>query len=365
MRIVVDTMGGDLGPRPCVEGALAAAQRFNIDVVLVGNERHLQRTLSASKTIDRRISIVHADEVVLMNENPRQSLKKKNSSLAIAVDLVKRGEGSAVVSPSNTGAFLAHALLSWRTLPGIKKPAIAATLPTMHDRVVILDSGAVVDCKPHQLVNFGIMGSTYAREVLGRVNPRVGLLSNGEEETKGNELTIQSHQLLRKTGLNFLGNAEGRDIFTGDYDVIVCDGFVGNVVLKTSEGLSKTLTDLMKREAVKKVSTMVGGVLFRPVVKAVKRRTDYDEFGGAPLLGVNGIAIVCHGASNGKAIMNGIRVAAEAVQRNLVLRLKEDLERYHHEMEEHGVSHDVVMGLRSPVPEKKGLSSSTSFISKI
>lgn len=353
MRIALDAMGGDLGPRPCVEGALAACQRFNIEVVLVGKERHLRRLLSASRSRDRRLSIVHAEDVVRMKDSPRESLRKKTSSLAIAVDLVRSGEASAVVSPSNTGAFLAHALMGWRTLPGIKKPAIATLLPTMQDRVVIIDSGAVVDCKPHQLVNFGIMGATYAREVLGRANPRVGLLSNGEEPTKGNELVLETHQLLRKTGLNFLGNAEGRDIFTGDFDVIVCDGFVGNVVLKTSEGLARTITELLKREAKRSAPTMIGGALMYPAVKAVKRRTDYDEAGGAPLLGVNGIAIISHGSSNSKAIMNGLRVAAESVTRNLVTRVREDLEKYHKQMEKQGVSHAVVTGEAPPPPAPK------------
>lgn len=348
MRIALDAMGGDLGPRPCVEGAVAACQRFNIEVALVGKERHLRRFLSAKGAKDHRITVVHADDVVRMTDTPSASLRKRTSSLAVAVDMVSRGEAAAVVSPANTGAFLIHAQTKWRTLPGIKKPAIATLLPTMHDRVVIVDSGAVVDCKPHQLVNFAIMGSTYAREVLGRVNPRVALLSIGEEETKGNELSIAAHQLLRKSGLNFLGNAEGRDIFTGDFDVIVCDGFVGNIVLKTSEGLARAITDLLKREAMKSIPTMIGGALMVPAVKAVKRRTDYDETGGAPLLGVNGIAIISHGSSNAKAIMNALRVAAESVSRGLVGKLGEDLVKYHGLMEEQGISHEVVTGEKPP-----------------
>ncbi len=350
MRVALDCMGGDLGPRPCVEGALAACQRFNIEVVLVGNERNLKRLLSTKQKDrkDPRISIVHAEDVVTMEDTPSASLRKRKSSLAVAVKLVKDGEASAVVSPSNTGAFLIHAQTKWRNLPNIKKPAIATLLPTLGDRVVIIDSGAVVDARPHQLVNFAIMGSTYAREVLGRVNPRVGLLSIGEEETKGNELVLGAHQLLKKTGLNFLGNAEGRDIFTGDFDVIVCDGFVGNIVLKTSEALAKTITELLKREAKKSIPTMVGGAMMIPAVKAVKKRTDYDETGGAPLLGVNGVAIISHGSSNAKAIMNALRVAAESVSRKLVVKLDEDLQKYHDRMEKEGISHEVVMGTKPP-----------------
>lgn len=348
MRIAVDAMGGDFGPRPCVEGAIAAAQRFNVEVVIVGRERHIKKLLSAKQVRDRRIQILNAEDVITMADNPRDSLRKKGSSLAVAVDLVRKGEASAAVSPANTGAFLAHAMLSWRTLPGIKKPAIATLLPTMQDRVVIIDSGAVVECKPHQLVNFGIMGTTYAREVLGRSNPRVGLLSNGEEDSKGNDLTIAANQLLRKSGLNFLGNAEGRDVFSGDFDVIVCDGFTGNILLKASEGLAKALTELIKREAMKAIPTMIGGALVYPAIKAVKRKTDYDEAGGAPLMGVNGVAIICHGSSNAKAIMNAVRVAAEAVSRNLVSKAKDDLEKYHAHMERQGISHDVVMGEAPP-----------------
>ena len=337
MRIILDAMGGDHGPRPCVEGAVMAVQKFNIEVTIVGKERHIRRLLSAKGIDDPRIRVVHAGDVVQMTDTPRDSLRKKDSSLAIAVALAKSGEGSAVVSPANTGAFLAHAQMSWRTLPGIKKPAIATLLPTMQDHVVIVDSGAVVDCKPGQLVNFGIMGSTYAREILGRSNPRVGLLSIGEEETKGNEVTVEAHKLLRSSGVNFLGNAEGRDIFTGDFDVIVCDGFVGNIVLKTSEGLAKTITELLKREAKKSVPTLIGGALMYPAVKALKRRTDYDEYGGAPLLGVNGIAIICHGSSNQKAIMNAIRVAAESSQRNLVDQVRKDLTTLHEAMRIKGI----------------------------
>lgn len=326
-----------------------AVQRFDIKVLLVGNERKIRKFLTTLKHgDDPRIEVVDAPDVVLMTDQPRDSLRKKNSSLAIAVDLVKRGEADAAVSPANTGAFMAHALLSWRTLPGIKKPAIAAMLPTARDRVVIVDAGAVVDCRPHQLVNFGIMGSTYARVILGRDNPRVGLISNGEEDTKGNELTIAAHQLLRRTGLNFAGNAEGRDIWSGEFDVIVTDGFVGNVILKTSEGLAKMVMEQLKREAMKRISTMIGGALMIPAARALKRRTDYDETGGAPLLGVNGIAIICHGSSNEKAIMNALRVAAESHSRKLVAQLAADLQRYHAHLEKSGVSHEVVMGEKPP-----------------
>lgn len=327
MRIALDAMGGDHGPRPAVEGALLAIERFNIEVALVGKPRHIERLLSAKKVRDPRISIVEAHDVISMKDPPRKTLSRKRSSLAVAVDLVKRGEADAVVSAGNTGAVLAHTLFSWRTLPGIKKPAIAAFLPTMINPVIIIDAGANVDCKPEQLVKFGVMGSVYARDVLKRNAPRVGLLSNGEEESKGNEAVIAAHKMLRETHLNFLGNAEGRDVFTGDYDVITCDGFVGNVLLKASEGLAAAIFRLLKQEIRRSLLTMAGAVAIYPAAKRVKQRTDYDEYGGAPLLGVNGVAIISHGRSNKKAFMNALRVAAECHNLDLVERLRRDLER--------------------------------------
>ncbi len=261
-----------------------------------------------------------------MLDNPSESLRKRKSTLAVAVALVQKGEADAVVSAGNTGAVVAHAQLSWRTLPGVKKPAISTLLPSAHGRVVIVDSGAVVDCKPHQLVTFAAMGACYAKEILHCENPRIGMLSIGEEESKGNELSLAASAMLRRTKLNFLGNAEGRDIFTGDFDVCVCDGFVGNIVLKTAEGTAKFVTEQLRKEARRSVLTMLGGALIMPAVRAIKRRTDYDEAGGAPLLGVNGIAIIAHGSSGSKAFMNALRVAKEAVECRLNERLREWLD---------------------------------------
>ncbi|MCB2154601.1 phosphate acyltransferase PlsX [bacterium] len=327
MRVALDAMGGDLGPRPAVEGAVLAARRYNIEVALVGKPRYLERFLAAMKVNDRRISIVEANDVIRMTDSPSETLRRRNSSLAIAAGLVKNGEADALVSAGNTGAVLAHCLLSWRTLPGIKKPAIATFLPTLEESIIVLDAGANVDCKPPQLINFAIMGSVYCRYVLKRQSPRVGLLSIGEEETKGNEVTVASHKLLRETDLNFLGNAEGRDVFTGDFDVIVCDGFVGNVLLKTAEGVASMVFRTLKNEVRKSVIASLGAAAMRPAAKRVKARTDYDEYGGAPLLGVNGISIIAHGRSNRKAYMNALRVAAECHNRELVRHLSEELER--------------------------------------
>lgn len=334
MRIALDAMGGDRGPRPAVEGALLAAERYGIEVALVGKRRHLERLLSALKVDNPRISIVEATDVIPMTESPRKTLTRKQSSLAVAVDLVRRGEADGMVSAGNTGAVLAHTMFSWRTLPGIKKPAIATFLPSARAVTVVIDAGANVDCKPRQLVHFAIMGSTYARFVLKRDSPRVGLLSNGEEETKGNQLTIDSHKLLRQTDLNFLGNVEGTEVFTGDYDVITCDGFVGNVMLKAAEGTASFVFRSLRKEIKQSVLTMIGGLAITPAARRIKRRTDYDEYGGAPLLGVDGIAIVAHGRSNKKAYMNALRVASECHQIGLVRHIREDLDRVSAQIDE-------------------------------
>lgn len=327
MRIALDAMSGDEGARPAVEGALLAAQRFNIEVALVGKARNLERLLSASKIHDSRLTIVNADDVISMADTPRKTLARKQSSMAVATELVRAGEADALVSAGNTGALLAHTLFSWRTLPGIKKPAIAAFLPTIENFVIVVDAGANVDCKPHQLVHFAIMGSVYARDVLHREAPRVGLLSNGEEETKGNEVTVETHKMLRQTDLNFLGNVEGNHVYSGDYDVIVTDGFAGNILLKASEGLAAMVFRAIKQEVGKSITTMLGAAMMMPAAKRVKARTDYDEYGGAPILGLNGVVIKAHGRSNKKAYMNALRVAAECYNLGLVRRLREELER--------------------------------------
>lgn len=328
MRIALDAMGGDHGPRPAVEGAVAAVRRLGIEVVLVGRARYLERLIAAIKVRDSRIHLVDAPDIVTMEDSPKESLRKRQSSLAVSAELVRKGDCQAFVSAGNTGAVHAHALLSLRTLPGIKKPAIATLLPTYSEPVVVLDAGANVDCKPRQLVNFAIMGHVYAREVLRRANPRVGLLNIGEEETKGNELTIEVGRILRSTKLNFLGNAEGRDVFSGDYDVIVCDGFVGNVLLKCAEGCAQFAMQSIKREVRKSLLTLIGAVMMKPALRRFRRRVDYDEYGGAPLLGTNGVCIICHGKSNTKAFKNALRVAREAVSQQLNQHILEELNRH-------------------------------------
>ncbi len=336
MRVAVDAMGGDAGPRPAVEGALLAAQRYNIEVALVGKTRHLERLLAALKVRDGRLTIVEATDVIQMTDTPRDTLKRTQSSMAVATRLVKDGQADALVSAGNTGALLANTLFSWRTLPRIKKPAIAAFLPTSNNVAIVVDAGANVDCKAHQLLQFAIMGSVYAREILKRDPPRIGLLSNGEEETKGNLVVVETHKLLRATDLDFLGNIEGNTLFNGDVDVLVCDGFVGNVMLKTSEGLASMVFKAIKHEVKKSFVNMIGAVLMMSAAKRVKARTDYDEYGGAPLLGLNHVVIKAHGRSNKKAFMNAIRVAAECHNLGLVRRLREELERVDRQVEHVG-----------------------------
>jgi glycerol-3-phosphate acyltransferase PlsX len=333
MRIALDAMGGDAGPRPAIEGALLAAKLYNIHVLVVGKERHLQKFFSALNITDPRLEIVHADDVVKMTDSPTETIRRKQTSLAVATRLVKEGKADALVSAGNTGALIANTLLSWRTLPGIKKPCLAAFLPSLKAHTLLVDAGANVDCKAHQIVQFAMMGSVYARDVLKRPNPRVGLLCNGHEDNKGNDITKEANKMLRQTHLNFEGNAEGGDIFSGDFDLIACDGFVGNVLLKTAEGCAAFVFKAIKQEAKKSIFQSMAGLMMIPTAIKLKKRTDYDEYGGAPLLGVNGIAIKAHGRSNKKAYMNALRVASECHELNLVERLREELDRLEEEIE--------------------------------
>ncbi len=324
MRIALDAMGGDHGPRPVVEGAVAAVRKYGVEVALVGKARHLSKFLAKLRVTDSRIHIVDAPDRVTMSDSPSASLRKRQSSLAIAVDLVHRGDCDALVSPGNTGAVMAHCLTKWRTLPGVKKPAIPALMPTLGAPTVIIDAGANVDCKPRQLLSFALLGHVYAREVLGRANPRIGLLSNGEEDSKGNELVLEAGPLLRASNLNYLGHAEGRDIFTGDFDVVVCDGFVGNVTLKTAEGTALFMRAFLKQEARRSPLTLLGAAAMTPVFSRLKRKVDANELGGMPLLGLNGVCIICHGSAQNRAFYNAVGVAKQAVAHKLNAKIIEE-----------------------------------------
>jgi glycerol-3-phosphate acyltransferase PlsX len=318
VKIAVDAMGGDFAPGEIVKGSLMAAREYKQAVILVGDEEKIRVELGGVDP-GELISIVHAPEVVDMGEHPAVAVRrKKNSSIVRATQLVKDGEADALVSAGSTGAAMAAALLGLGRIKGIDRPAIAGVLPSEKGYTVLLDVGANVDCKPQNLLQFSVMGYLYAKRVLGVANPRVGLLSNGEEETKGSELTLAAYPLLQQAGINFIGNIEGRDLFRGTVDVAVCDGFVGNVVLKSAEGIAGALYNTLREEINRSWLAKAGIVLAIKALMRFKKRIDYAEYGGAPLLGVNGVSIICHGSSTAKAVKNGIRVAMESVDNRLV-----------------------------------------------
>ena len=326
MRVALDAMGGDHAPREIVAGAAEAVRDLGLEVILVGpSERLRDEVLRTGRSTLR---IVDAPEVIGMAEAPAMALRRKRrSSIAVALDLVRRGEADAMVSAGNTGAVMAAAMLTLRPIEGIDRPAIAAVLPTQRGRALMLDAGANVDCRPKHLLQFGVMGSVYAARVLGIASPRVGLLSNGEEDTKGNELVIRSAELLRRSGLRFIGNVEGRGVFAGDADVVVCDGFVGNVVLKFGEGLALGIFSLLREELSRGLLVRLGVALARPRLRALALRLDHTEYGGAPLLGVDGICIVSHGSSKARAVRNAIALAAESVRARMVEAIRADVAR--------------------------------------
>ena len=330
MKLALDAMGGDNAPAEIVKGALDAAKKYSCEIVLVGNETVITEILNDTpEWKDFPLTIKHTEEVIEMNEHPADAVRnKKDSSIVVATQMVKNGECDAVLSAGSTGAAVTAAQLILKRIHGIGRPAIATPIPTPEGVTLLLDSGANVDSKPEHLVQTGIMGALYAEHVLGKKNPAVGLLNIGEEESKGNEQAKETYRLLKnlKT-INFIGNAEGRDIPTGKFDVIVCDGFVGNVVLKFAEGLASTIFKLIK-EAIDAggISAKFGAVLLMPTLKELAKKLDASEYGGAPLLGVNGYCIISHGSSDAKAICNAIGVANGYVEGNVLEHIKTALE---------------------------------------
>lgn len=322
--VAVDTMGGDNAPAVEVQGAIAAARRWGVSIVLVGNRERIENCLAAERIGDLDIRIEDASEVVGMHDSASDALRrKKDSSVRVAFDLVRRGEAHAVVSAGNSGATLAVGMFLLKRIDGIDRPAIATIMPNMVDQTVVLDVGGTVDCKPSHLEQFAFMGQIYARSVLGKARPRIGILSNGEEESKGNDLVREAHQLLKGSTLNYLGFVEGRDLFNGKVDVVVCDGFVGNIVLKVSEGLAEAIGSMLKREIGSRFWSRIGYLLARPAFASFKKRIDYAEYGGAPLLGIQGTGMICHGGSDSRAIMNAIGLARESVAQRFNERLME------------------------------------------
>jgi len=326
MRVAVDAMGGDHAPAVEVEGAVAAAREFGIPIVLVGDTARITNELSRHAIAGLDLTLKNATEVVGMHDSASDAVRrKKDSSIRVAFDLVKSGDADAVVSAGNSGATMAAGMFVLKRLNGIERPAIAQVFPNLQGHTVVLDVGGNVDCKPVHLVQFAIMGEVYARHILEIDNPRVGLLSNGEEDSKGNELTRESNAILKEVTFNYTGYVEGRDIFNGVVDVVVCDGFVGNVVLKLSEGLAEAVGTMLKEEITMSFLSKIGYLLARPAFKRFRKKIDYAEYGGAPLLGINGVGMICHGGSNAKAIKNAIRFAHEFAEKKVNQRMAEKL----------------------------------------
>ena len=324
--IAVDAMGGDLGPSVVVPGAIEAARQTGAKILLVGNEAVLDGELTRLAPTGVELEIVHAPEVAGMDEKPSDILRrKKNASIQVACRLVRDGAAQGVVSAGHSGASVACGMFIMGRIPGVERPALASLLPTEKEPVVLLDVGATVDCKPYNIFQFGLMGNAFARDILNKENPRVGLVSIGEEEGKGNCQVKEAYELFKLAqNLNFTGNIEGRDLFTGDVDVAVCDGFVGNVALKLSEGLGIALSRVLKRELLSSgILPKLGSLLAKSAFKRFAKVVDYAEYGGAPLLGLQNISIVCHGRSNSKAICSATRMATLFVEKETNQRLME------------------------------------------
>jgi glycerol-3-phosphate acyltransferase PlsX len=327
VRIAIDAMGGDHAPDEIVKGALLAARQGLASIILVGDKPRLDPLLQGVDLASLGISVVHAGEVIGMGESPTTALRqKKDASITVALRQVKDGHADAVVAAGSTGAAMAAALMTLGRIPGIERPAIAVVLPTQQGPTVLLDVGANVDAKPTYLHQFAIMGSVYFRAVFKAERPRVGLFNIGEEETKGNDLTLKVYPMLKATPqLNFIGNVEGRDLPAGKADVVVCDGFIGNGLLKFAEGMALLLMAMMKTEIARTWRGKLGAIFMKNNLRALKRRLDYSEYGGAPLLGVNGLCIIGHGSSKANGIFHAIRVAKEATEGRVIAIIREEL----------------------------------------
>ena len=326
--IALDAMGSDRAPRPEIEGAIQAARHYDVRVALVGREEPIRAELARyPAAAGLSLDVVNATEVITMEDKAVQAVRaKRDSSLRVGLRLVREGRAAGFITAGNTGAAMTTAKMVLGAIPGVDRPALAAVFPTAVNTVaILLDVGANVDCKPHNLEQFAVMGEIYFRSMFGTKRPRVGLLSIGEEETKGNELTRDSFQLLKQLPLNFVGNVEGRDLYGGQVDVIVADGFVGNVALKTSEGVANLVRATLKETLKTTITRQVGYLLSRSAFADFKKRLDHTEYGGAPLLGVKGVCFITHGSSNANAIKNAIRVAAEFAERKIIDKIEKEL----------------------------------------
>lgn len=329
MRIVIDAMGSDRAPAVEVEGAVMAAEEFGYDLVLVGDEALIKEELKKHGSVSGKISVMHAPDRIAMHDPAAISVRRKrHSSIVVGMDILKRDEADGFISAGNTGAVVCAATLSLRLLPGVERPGIAIIVPTLTGTTVIIDVGANIDTKPIHLFQYGIMADAYAKYILHKPNPSIGLLNVGEEESKGTNFVKEAHALLSESKLNFIGNIEGRDIYAGAADIVLCDGFVGNVILKISESVIDTIVKLLKQEIRASILATLGAAMASSAFGELKKKMDYSEYGGAPLLGVDGRCIISHGSSNPKAIKNAIRVAGEFKTQEVNKHIVEELENY-------------------------------------
>ncbi len=323
MHIVLDAMGSDTHPGPEVEAAVEATRLFGKEIILVGPENDLRSRLKALGVSEGTVNIVDAAETISMEDKGMAlalKAKRRNSktSMAVGIDLVKSGEANAFVTAGNTGGAMTTAYFRLDTIPGVERPALAATFPVKNGYCIVLDIGANPDCKPEHLVQFAIMGSIFAKTARGIGNPRIAILSNGEEGGKGNELVKNTYRLLEKSGLNFIGNVEGKELFAGEADVVVTDGFTGNILLKSTEAVAKLIMDILRQQLRSNIISAIGGSLAKPSLVKIRAMLDPDEYGAAPLLGVNGLVFIGHGRSNAHALVSAIRVARQTVEANLL-----------------------------------------------
>ena len=332
VRVALDAMGGDKSPGEVIKGAVQAARAYNVGVYLVGNETTIQAELAKHDISGLDLPIVHTDEIIEMDEHPAAAVRrKKNASMILALQLVRDGKALGAVSAGNSGAMLAASLFTLKRIPGVDRPALGGVFPTKNGVCLVIDMGANTDCKPEYLQQFALMGSVYIERIFNVRNPRVGLLANGEEEGKGNQQVIEAHKLLKESArtmnLNFIGNIEGHDIPSGNVDIVVCDGFVGNVALKLGEGIGETILNLLKEEMASSLVKKLAAAILKPGLRKVFKRLDYAEYGGVPLLGINGAAIVAHGRSNAKAIQNAIRVAKQTAETEVATAIADGLKK--------------------------------------
>ncbi len=325
MKIAIDAMGGDFGPAPIIEGIIKALKQKEFIAYIVGPEKELKPLIP--ENLQKKVRFINSEDVIKMDESATEAFKRKESTIYKSIELLKNGEVDAVVSAGHSGATMSVATLRLGRIKGIKRPAISAFLPNInHSYTILLDAGANVDCDAQNLFQFALMGEVYAKASLNKEKVTIGLLSNGEEDTKGNSITKEAFKMLKESFNNFIGNVEGSDIFKGEADVVVTDGFIGNIVLKTSEGAAETIGKLIKKEINNSgILQKIGALLLKPVFKGLKKATDYAEYGGAPLLGVNGCVIIAHGKSNSKAIKNAIFQAIKYVEFGVTEKIKESL----------------------------------------